>query len=575
VDVPAAEVTPEVIWRDLRPVLDEEVNGLPEKYRTPFILCYLEGKTNEEAARDLGCPKGTVLSRLAWARERLRSRLARRGVTLSATALAAALPLSTASAALPATLVGTTVKAASSAAAGTTIASAVSARAAMLTQGVIRDMFLTKLKIVATVLLSLGAVTLGVGGLAAHVLREGQPQIGTAEVRTGAPGEGKVGAPQRPAIPAGEEKGKGEVQHKPALLRVPDHGIQPQVAVDAKGVVHLIYFKGDPANGDLFYSRSEDGIHFKHALRVNSHPGSAIAIGNIRGAQFALGKSGRVHVAWNGSQKAEPRAPGKASPMLYTRLNDAGTAFEPQRNLIQSAVGLDGGGSVAADGAGNVYVFWHAPAPGKKDEDQRRVWVAVSTDEGKTFAAEKAAYDEPTGACGCCGMRAFADSKGTVYVLYRGATDGGEQRDTYLLTSKDKRKSFQGVDLHLWAINSCPMSSAAFAEGPTGTVVGAWETKEQVYFVRIDPKTGKWSPPEAPPGKGKGRKHPAVAINAKGETILVWTEGMGWNRGGAVVWQVYDKDGNATAQRGHAAGVPVWSLVAAFVRPDGTFAIVY
>jgi hypothetical protein len=98
--------------------------------------------------------------------------------------------------------------------------------------------------------------------------------------------------------------------------------------------------------------------------------------------------------------------------MLYTRLNDVGTAFEPQRNLITAAVVLDGGGSVAADAAGNVYVFWHAPEPGKKGEGNRRVWVAASADEGKTFAAERAASTEPTGACGCCGLRAFADRKG-------------------------------------------------------------------------------------------------------------------------------------------------------------------
>src|SRR5262249_60253104 len=79
----------ETDWRELGPVIEEEIHRLPEKYRVPLVLCSLEGKTNEEAARCLGCPKGTVLPRLARGRERLRERLARRGVTLSAAALAA------------------------------------------------------------------------------------------------------------------------------------------------------------------------------------------------------------------------------------------------------------------------------------------------------------------------------------------------------------------------------------------------------------------------------------------------------------------------------------------------------
>lgn len=78
------------IWRDLGSLLDAEITRLPEKCRVPFVMCHLEGRTNVEAARELGCPVGTILSRLARARERLRKNLARRGVTLSAATLASA-----------------------------------------------------------------------------------------------------------------------------------------------------------------------------------------------------------------------------------------------------------------------------------------------------------------------------------------------------------------------------------------------------------------------------------------------------------------------------------------------------
>lgn len=170
-------------------------------------------------------------------------------------------------------------------------------------------------------------------------------------------------------------------------------------------------------------------------------------------------------------------------------------------------------------------------------------------------------------------MRALSDRKGNLYVLYRSATHETD-RDTYLLVSKDRGEKFQSDQVQKWSIRACPMSSFALAETPD-RVLAAWETEEQVYFTRIDRETGKRSESVPAPGTGKGRKHPAVAANDRGETIFVWTEGMGWNRGGSVAWQVFDKDGKPTAEKGRSDGVPTWSLVTVFTRPDGGFTIIY
>src|SRR5215472_12977486 len=96
-----AEEQPEQIWSDLRSILDEEVNRLPTKYRQAVLLCYLQGLSSEEAARRLGCAKGTIFSRLSRARDLLRRRLVRRGVEVSPAALAAVLAESAALRAMP------------------------------------------------------------------------------------------------------------------------------------------------------------------------------------------------------------------------------------------------------------------------------------------------------------------------------------------------------------------------------------------------------------------------------------------------------------------------------------------
>jgi hypothetical protein len=83
------------------------------------------------------------------------------------------------------------------------------------------------------------------------------------------------------------------------------------------------------------------------------------------------------------------------------------------------------------------------------------------------------------------------------------------------------------------------------------------------------------STPTAAPGEANGRKYPSVTGNSRGETLLAWAEGMKWGKGGSIAWQVFDKNGEPEGAIGHADGVPSWSLVAAFARPDGGFTLVY
>jgi RNA polymerase sigma factor (sigma-70 family) len=184
------EPTVKEVWdADLRDVLDEELSRLPDHYRGVIVLCNLEGMTRKEAARQLGIPEGSVASRLARARAMLAKRLSRRGIVFSGGAVAAALAAESGSASPPPALVASTIKAASLLAASGT-GGVVSAKVAALTEGVMKVMFLTKLKSVMTVVLA-GVVAVGIGA--------GLLGYGAAAGRQGESRQADAVAPQKQA----------------------------------------------------------------------------------------------------------------------------------------------------------------------------------------------------------------------------------------------------------------------------------------------------------------------------------------------------------------------------------------
>jgi hypothetical protein len=358
------------------------------------------------------------------------------------------------------------------------------------------------------------------------------------------------------------------------VVRVPDRGIQPQAAVDDSGTLHLIYFKGAPANGDLFYvTRPVGQSEFRQPIPVNHIAGSAIAMGTIRGAHLALGKNGRVHVAWMGSGPTAKKGEGThpESPMFYTRLNDSGSAFEPERNIITWTGGLDGGGSVAADSQGDVYVAWHGRAPDAADgEAGRAMFVAVSADDGRTFAREIQANPTPTGACGCCGMRAFVDGSDNLHLLYR--TANPVSRDMMLLTSSNHARTFKETPVNRWFTQSCPMSSSVMTGKQQGILL-ATETGDQVEWASL--ATDGLKPGSAISVSSAKSGHPSIATNANGDVLVAWAEGAGWAKGGSLKWQLYDTNDAPVELEAPVAEIPTWSFPAAVTAAGNNFVVIY
>lgn len=370
-------------------------------------------------------------------------------------------------------------------------------------------------------------------------------------------------------------------------LKLPAGGIQPRAAVDqASRKLHVIYFVGDPAHGDLYYISSSlsSPDKFTAPVKVNHIDGSACALGSIRGAQMAVGKGGQVYVVWNGSDRSTKAS---SSPFLFTRLAADRKGFEPERTLLGAGQMIDGGGAVAADDAGNVYALWHAFGA-DRNEQTGHVYLSMSKDDGQHFAPAKI-IDSGKGTCACCGMDAAATNK-KLYVLYRSAKDG-TARDANLLISDDKFRAFREVSLNHWQANGCPMTLFGFAhDGPE--FIAAWEKSDGFSLgkiansscIELPPPSGlkpKRTGATGSMGAGPSQKFPAIAVDNNGTMLVACVVGSSWGKGGTLKWSVANadaKDGNSAGDAASATGrAPLlpWSFGAAVTLSPNRFAVIY
>jgi RNA polymerase sigma factor (sigma-70 family) len=239
--MPHPEVGPDEAWSDLQPLLDRELERLPDKYRVPLVLCELEGRGRKEVARQLRLPEGTLSSRLATARRMLATRLTRRGLTLSSGALALALSQQAAPAGVPRALLVATVNVAR-AARRATAAGAVPASVSALTDGVLKGMLMRKLKLTTALLLA--AAVLGVTATAARQARARRPEEG-----------GKKAAPIRTVTVAPKTEEALRLSDKPMPVPVlAKWGEDGKVALSVANTVQRVRTEVDKGGGMIAYT---------------------------------------------------------------------------------------------------------------------------------------------------------------------------------------------------------------------------------------------------------------------------------------------------------------------------------
>jgi RNA polymerase sigma factor (sigma-70 family) len=400
-----ADTQEEVCRRDLRRVLDEELDSLPEKYRAPLVLCYLEGKSYAEAARHLGWANGTVCGRLARARELLRGRLARRGLAVSGALLATVL---TEAVEAPAATTAAVVRTAGLCALGQAAEGVVSSPVAALADVGLKSLAVSRLKTAAAVLLAVALVVAGAGlgtGLllaAKSALPEGQEGPQQATVPQPPPARQTRSDFYGDALPPGvlARMGTVRLRQEGAHLAITDDGKTLISAGDASEVWYWDMASGArvrvqqmrlpkmPANhaGPGLAGLSPDGKVLATFLQdrislYNTRTGEELngfPVDRARDALFSLDGKQIATFTWADGKMAFRLwdvTSGKTGPLLKHDLSLGGYAFSSDGKFFASA------------DAKETILLWET-ASGKllrQGKTEGRC-LAFSTD-GKTLAA--------------------------------------------------------------------------------------------------------------------------------------------------------------------------------------------
>lgn len=368
---PRHEAQEETPMDDVPAVLDRELQALPDIYRAPIVCCDLRGETRKEAARQLGCPEGTVAGRLARGRNLLARRLVKRGIVVPAAGLALYFSQNATCAAVPAALAAATVKAAVLYSAGeAAVAGAVSAEVAALTEGVLQAMFLTKMKTLASIVAALAFLTAGLGLVGhgvwaanAHALTSAvaqdtqKPPASDKEKPAGNRDKENVAQDKKDEAKKGNpnETPFSKIHVKMGKVSVRQTGKQ---SLEAKGDPRFVQMVKTGVDNDTLHLEALPGVEFSvevkdlSALTVEGIGSVDVKDLKTKRLEVTVKSAGKVHISGTAEEQViDVSGPGKFD----------GEACKGK----QAEVRVNGGGQVAVDvsdklrvniqGGGRVY----------------------------------------------------------------------------------------------------------------------------------------------------------------------------------------------------------------------------
>lgn len=357
-----------------------------------------------------------------------------------------------------------------------------------------------------------------------------------------------------------------------SIMATPDEGLQPRLVAAADGGIHLLYFKKrlnrpGAREGSLFYRHyNHEAGRFGPAVRVSSQAFNVQSYAIAR-ASLAIDGQGRAHVMWY-----LPRS----SVYYYTRSNPERNAFEPQQSMVSEfAIGLDASGDVAAHGD-QVALVW---AAGELSHEERRAtYGRFSHDGGQTFGGETLISNPDLGACACCSLAADYQDDSHLLVAYRSAIDGvGRHMQILTVDGVDNapRGSRYGPmhGLQEWEASFCPLSTNDITTDQNGKDWLVFETEARIMLMGLPDAAPV---PVGAPFMETRQKHPAVAVNDKGDTLVVWGEAISHTRGGRLNMQLLN-NGSAVSDFEFSEEIQIgdFSFPAAAVLPDGNFLVLY